>query len=158
MPTYKYSALDTNGQRRNGVMEGSSAVAVRNALLAQRLDVKKVDERKSWTQFEITKKKVKPADVMNFSRQLGAFLRAGVPILEALDALMEDMDNKQLKQIVVDLQDSLRSGASFADAVGLHNDVFPPYYVGIIRSAELTGNLDVVLDQVATYIERDLET
>jgi type IV pilus assembly protein PilC len=158
MPSYKYTALDPNGHKLSGVMEGSSAVAVRNALLAKRLDVQKVDERKSWTQIEITRKKVKPADVMNFSRQLGAFLRAGVPILEALDALTEDMDNKQLKQIVVDLQDSLRSGASFAAAISLHSDVFPPYYVGIIRSAELTGNLDTVLDQVATYIERDLET
>ena len=150
MPAYKYSALDPSGQKRSGVMEGTSAIAVRNALLAQRLDVQKVDERKSWTQIEITRKKVKPADVMNFSRQLGAFLRAGVPILEALDALSQDMDNKQLKQILVDIQDSLRSGSSFAAAIGEHSDVFPAYYVGIIRSAELTGNLDVVLDQVSS--------
>src|SRR5215475_3169529 len=101
MPTYKYSALDANGQRTRGVMEGTSAVAVRNALLAQRLQVQKVDARKSWTQIELTPKKVRSADVMNFSRQLGAFLRAGVPILEALDALAADMDNKQLKQILV---------------------------------------------------------
>jgi type IV pilus assembly protein PilC len=158
MPRYKYSALDANGRKLSGVMEGSSAVAVRNTLLAKQLDVHKVDQRKSWAQFEITTKKVKPADVMNFSRQLGAFLRAGVPILEALDALSEDMDNKQLKQILAEIQDALRSGSSFAAAVAEHSDVFPPYYVGILRSAELTGNLDVVLDQLAAYIERDLET
>src|SRR5206468_7688 len=50
----------------------------------------------------------------------------------------------------------LRSGSSFADAVAEFGHIFPPYYVGILRSAELTGNLDRVLDQLASYIERDV--
>jgi type IV pilus assembly protein PilC len=158
MPTYRYTALDPTGAKRTGVIEGTSAVAVRNLLLSQQLQVEKLHERKRWTQIEITREKIKPADVMNFSRQLGAFLRAGIPILEALDALEEDCDNKLLRKTLVDVSDALRAGSSFSDAIAAHGDVFPSYYVGILRSAELTGNLDVVLDQLATYIERDLET
>jgi type IV pilus assembly protein PilC len=140
------------------VIDANSAVAARNVLLGQQLDVQKLSERKNWTKIEVTTKKIKPADVMNFSRQLGAFLRAGVPILEALDALEEDSPNAVLRKTLVDISDSLRSGSSFSDAVAEHSKVFPAYYVGILRSAELSGNLDVVLDQLASYIERDLET
>lgn len=158
MPSYRYTAVDSAGSKRSGVIEGNSSVAARNVLLSQQLDVQKLSERKSWTKFEITTKKIKPADVMNFSRQLGAFLRAGISILEALDVLEEDCDNPVLRKTLVDVSDALRSGSNFSDAIAAHEGVFPPYYVGILRSAELTGNLDTVLDQLAEYIERDLET
>jgi type IV pilus assembly protein PilC len=62
-----------------------------------------------------------------------------------------------LKQVVVDMADSLRAGSTLSDAMAQHSGLFPSYYVGILRSAELTGNLDTVLDQLALYIERDVE-
>lgn len=158
MPPYKYKVRDESGAKHNGVLEGTSAVAVRNELLSQHFDVIKVSERKSLGKIEITKKKLKPEDVMNFSRQLGAFLRAGIPVLDALDALADDAPNPATKQIIVEIADALRGGSSFADAVAAHRDVFPTYYVGILRSAELTGKLDIVLDQLAAYIDRDLST
>ena len=55
------------------------------------------------------------------------------------------------------MSDSLRAGETFAGAADEHPEAFPPYYLGILRSAELTGNLDTVLDQLSDYIERDLE-
>jgi type IV pilus assembly protein PilC len=158
MPTFRYTAIDPAGATHTGVIDGSSASAARNLLLGQQLDVRKLSERKRWTQIEITREKIKPADVMNFSRQLGAFLRAGIPILEALNTLEESCQNKVLRKALVQISDSLRAGSSFADAVAEHQQIFPSYYVGILRSAELTGSLDVVLDQLGKYIERDLET
>ena len=88
MPRYKYTAVDPSGATVNGVLEGTSAVAVRNDLLSQQFRVLKISERKRFTQIEITTEKIKPADLMNFSRQMAAFLRAGIPILDALDALI----------------------------------------------------------------------
>ncbi|MFM8304638.1 MAG: type II secretion system F family protein [Actinomycetota bacterium] len=158
MPTYRYTAVDPSGARLTGRIEGTSASAARNLLISQQLDVRRLAEHKPWTQIEITREKIKPADVMNFSRQLGAFLRAGIPILDALNTLEEGAENKVLRRTLAQMQDSLRAGSSFSDAVAEHEDIFPTYYVGILRSAELTGSLDVVLDQLARYIERDLET
>jgi len=158
MARYKYQAVDPSGNRLSGVLEGTSAVAVRNDLLSQQLRVLKVSERKRFTQIEITTEKIKPADLMNFSRQMAAFLRAGIPILDALDALIEDSDNKVLRRVLTDISDALRSGSTFADAIAQHTKVFPNYYVGIVQSAELTGNLDEVLEQLSRYLERDLET
>jgi type IV pilus assembly protein PilC len=156
MPKYKYEVVDADGEKRAGTVDAASAVRVRNDLLGQGLQVVWVKERKSFTQIEITKKKLKPVDLMNFSRQFAAFLRAGIPILDALDALRDDTSNDQLKAVLQHISDALRSGSTLSDAMAAHDDVFPSYYVGILRSAELTGNLDAVLDQLASYIERDL--
>jgi type IV pilus assembly protein PilC len=106
---------------------------------------------------EITPKRVKQSELMNFSRQAAAFLRAGIPVLEALGVLAGETKHKLLRQILDDAITALRGGATFADALGSRPGAFPSYYIPMVRSAELTGNLDAVLDQLAVYIERDLE-
>lgn len=108
-------------------------------------------------QFQLTKKKVPRKDLMHFSRQLAVFIKAGIPILDALDAIHQEMGKTFFRSVLEDVMVSLRGGATFADAVSGHSEAFPPYYLGILRSAELTGQLDKVLLQLSDYIERDLE-
>jgi type IV pilus assembly protein PilC len=158
MPKFSYVATDPSGATVKGIVEAPSAVRAQNDLMGRNLMGIRVKERKSLAQIEITPKKIKPADLMVFSRQMSAFLRAGIPILDALEMLQTDSANKQLQQMLVEVTDSLRAGSTFSDAMAQHAQMFPSYYVGILRSAELTGNLDKVLDQLAGYIERDLET
>jgi type IV pilus assembly protein PilC len=108
-----------------------------------------------WWQIQISRK-VKVEELMNFSRQCASFLRAGIPVLDALGVIAEDA-RKHLRATLDDMGVALRGGASFAGAVARHPDVFPPHYVSMVRSAELTGRLDDVLDQLAVYLGRDLE-
>lgn len=114
-------------------------------------------KKKSILQFEITRKQVPRKDLMHFSRQLAVFIKAGIPIIDALEAIQEEMGNKFFRSIVQDIVESLRAGATFADACAPHSSAFPPYYLGILRSAELTGRLDTVLVQLSDYIERDVD-
>jgi type IV pilus assembly protein PilC len=158
MPKFSYVATDPSGERVKGVLDAPSAVRARNDLLGRELTLVRFREQKRLSEIEITPKKVKPADLMVFSRQMSAFLRAGIPILDALEMLITDAANKTLQKVLIEVSDELRGGATFSDAMAVHSELFPPYYVGILRSAELSGNLDVVLDQLAGYIERDLET
>lgn len=113
--------------------------------------------KKSILQIEITKKRVPRADLMNFSRQLAAFIRAGIPILEAIGTFADEAGNKTFKEALVQIGEALRRGETFANAVGAHPRIFPRFYVDMLRAAELTGRLDSVLDQLSKYIERDLE-
>jgi type IV pilus assembly protein PilC len=113
--------------------------------------------KKSILQFELTADKVKPAELMNFARQAASFIRAGIPILDALDVLVEDMTNAKFRAILIDVGRKLRGGRAFADALSDHDKVFPRYFVSMIRSAEMTGRLDQTFDQLAVYLERDLE-
>lgn len=113
--------------------------------------------KKSFWQMEIGKKKVPRKDLMHFSRQLAVFVKAGIPILDALQIIESEVSNKTFRTVLSQIIDSLRAGSTFADAASMHASVFPAYYLGILRSAELTGRLDVVLVQLSEYIERDLE-
>jgi type IV pilus assembly protein PilC len=139
----------------SGVEMALSSGAVHMALLERGLEPLEVTTKKSVLAFELTKKKVPRSDVMNFTRQLAVFMKAGIPIMEALEVIVEETQNKLLRQIVREVIDSLRAGDTFAAAASAHPEAFPNFYVGILESAELTGNLDAVLNQLADYIERD---
>jgi type IV pilus assembly protein PilC len=106
--------------------------------------------------FEITPEKVPRRELMHFSRQLAVFITAGIPILEALDSITEEMGNKKFRAVLADMGQRLQSGSTFADSAAMHPEAFPDFYVGILRSAELTGSLDEVLVQLSDYIEREL--
>ena len=93
---------------------------------------------------------------MNFSRQASSFLRAGVPILDALAVVGEENASKKMQEVLVDIQVRLRSGSSFGDAIAQHPKVFPGYYIAVVRAAELTGRLDDALDQLSEYLEREV--
>jgi type IV pilus assembly protein PilC len=157
VPEFKYQALDASGQKESGSVTALTQVRARNELLSRSLDVVELTEKKGFRGIEITKKKIKGQDLMNFSRQLAAFLRAGIPILDALTTLTEGTGNALLRSVLFDIADALRSGSPLSEAMAAHEASFPHYYIGILRSAELTGNLDTVLDQLADYIERDQE-
>ena len=95
---------------------------------------------------------------MHFSRQIGAFVRAGIPIVDALQTVREGTTNERFRDILQDIAEQIQTGIPFSEALARHADVFPTYYIGILRSAEITGQLDVVLDQLSLYLERDLES
>ena len=94
---------------------------------------------------------------MHLSRQIAAFLRAGLPILDAVHTIGAESDNSSVRRMMNDIEDGLRSGERFSDCLDRYPKVFPPFYRGIVRSAELTGELDTVLARLSGYIERDLE-
>lgn len=108
-------------------------------------------------QFEITAKRVPRKELMHFSRQLAVFIQSGIPITEALEIIASETGNKFFQGILHEILEGIESGSTFADAAALHASAFPPYYLGILRAAELTGNLDTVLVRLSEYIERDLE-
>jgi type IV pilus assembly protein PilC len=117
----------------------------------------RAEPKKSFLRMELTAKKVKREEVMHLSRQLGAFVRAGLPLIEAVRVLGDEAENPTVRKIMREVEEGLRHGEPLSDCLDRHPNVFPEYYRGILRSAELTGQLDAVLDQLAAYLERDLE-
>jgi len=158
MAKFRYVAVGPEGARQAGTITAPSMISARYELVARQFKVRTLRERKSFSKIEITKKKVKAQDIANLSRQLAAFLRAGISILDAMDAIAEETTNEVMRQMLIEMADQLRGGDTFADAIALHDEHFPTYYPGIVRSAELSGQLDDVLDQLASYIDRDQAT
>jgi type IV pilus assembly protein PilC len=106
---------------------------------------------------ELTAPRVKREEIMHLSRQLGAFVQAGLPLIDAVHTLGVEARNSSVRRMMVQVEDGLRSGDRLSDCLDRHPRIFPEFYRGIVRSAELTGQLDTVLDQLAKYLERDLE-
>jgi type IV pilus assembly protein PilC len=158
MPKYKYAATDAAGAQVTGVIEGPTPTAAGLALMERELDVSALSEHRSIMQFEITRKRVPRKELMQFSRQLAVFLRSGIPVLDALQVIQEELPKKSLfRQVMQDMIEGLRAGATLTAVVRAHPEAFPNFYIGVIEAAELTGHLDTALDEVSEYIDRDLE-
>jgi type IV pilus assembly protein PilC len=115
-------------------------------------------EAKPWYKREFyVGRPVKADEVMNFSRQMASFLRAGVPILDSLAVVAEENASPKMKEVLADMARRLRAGSSFGDCVSAHPRVFPGYYVAVVRAAEYTGQLDDALEQLSGYLEREVE-
>lgn len=156
MPKFRYEAETLDGESVKGEVEAASVSAARNQLAVDGMRVRKIKERKSFTEIEITKKRVPLVEVMNFSRQMATFTRAGVPVLEALATLREDATNKRFAEILQDAEERVQGGSQLSQALAAHRDVFPNYYGPILSSSELTGRMDEAFDQLTDYIKRDL--
>jgi len=156
MAVYRYQAETLDGEAVKGVIEAPSMIAARNELAVQGMRVTKISERKG-LQVELTKEKVPLVDIMHFSRQMGTFLRAGVPMTEALESLRADTKNKRFQNILGDVLERVTGGRSVTEALQAHADVFPPYYMALLGSAELTGRMDDAFEQLHKYIRREIE-
>lgn len=158
MPRYQFSAAAADGTLITGVEKMPGINDVRDQLVGRNLQPISILEKKNILQFEITQKKVKKRDLMHLCRQLAVFVRSGISVIEALLVLSEETSNKLLKNALDGMRVALEGGARFSEAAAEHSDLFPGYTVEVLRSAELTGNLDQVLDQLGDYLDREIET
>jgi type IV pilus assembly protein PilC len=157
VPKYKYTAVDLDGIEVSGVVDSLTRTGAGLALLERDLSATELDEHRGIMQFQLGPKRVPRKDLMHFSRQMAVFLRAGIPVLEALEVIREETTNKAFGAALADMIESLRGGSTFIGAATAHPEAFPPSYLGALGAAELTGNLDTVLDELAAYIDRDIE-
>jgi type II secretory pathway component PulF len=102
--------------------------------------------------------KVKVEELIVFTRQLSSILEAGVPLVEGLDAVQEQLRNKTFRQIIITVKNDIEGGASFSDALEKHVHVFSKLMVSMVRAGERAGILDDVLNSVSNLFEKDLET
>jgi type IV pilus assembly protein PilC len=157
MPKFAYVGVTVDGNEVTGTQKAPSRGDAEVSLYERQLRHLRVTEKKSLLQYEISGPRIKREAVMHLSRQIAAFLRAGLPILDAVHTIGAESDNSSVRRMMNDIEDGLRSGERFSECLERYPKVFPPFYRGIVRSAELTGELDTVLARLSGYIERDLE-
>jgi type IV pilus assembly protein PilC len=158
MPRFAYAAIDATGASVEGVTKADTLGDARASLLDQNLYPVKISEKRGALDFELTKQKVKKKELMHFTRQLAVFVKAGIPITEAMQIIGDETEDVALQRTITMMVDDLRNGGTLSEVAGKHPEAFPSYYIGIMQSAELTGNLDETLESLAGYLERELET
>jgi type IV pilus assembly protein PilC len=157
MAKFSYQATTETGSKTRGVATATSLKTAMAGLVEQGFTVSQLKPKRSVLKFEITKEKLPQGELMHFSRQLSAFVRAGIPLIEALEVIEEEADDKTLRMVLQGVRESLITGETFSEALRPYETLFPKFYVDMVRAAELTGSLDDVLSELSGYIKRDLE-
>jgi general secretion pathway protein F len=93
------------------------------------------------------------SDVAIMTRQLATLLRAGIPLFESLNALIEQVERESLKRALTNVREQVREGTSFASALEKHKSIFPPLYVNMVRAGEASGTMETVLDRLTDFLE-----
>lgn len=157
MTAYAYVATEADGRVATGRAKSADREAAETMLHGRGLLDVRLTEKKGLLQAEIMAKRVKREEIMHLSRQLGAFVHAGLPLVDAVHTLGAESANSSIRNMMAEVEDRLRAGDTLSNCFDAHPNIFPEYYRGILRSAELTGQLDTVLEQLAKYMERDEE-
>lgn len=157
MPKFAYAGVTLDGREVKGTHKAPSRADAEVSLYERQMRHLRVTEKKSLLQYELSGPRIKREAVMHLSRQIAAFLRAGLPLLDAVNTIGTESENSSVRRMMNEIEDGLRSGDRFSDCLDKYPKVFPPFYRGIVRSAELTGELDTVLARLSGYIARDLE-
>jgi type IV pilus assembly protein PilC len=158
MPRFSYAAIDVSGSSIEGMTKAATIGAAREHLIEQNLYPVKIEEKRSAFNIELTKEKVKKKELMHFTRQLAVFVKAGIPITDALQIIGDETSDVALQRTVTTMVEDLRNGGTLSGSASKHPQAFPNYYIGILGSAELTGRLDETLESLAEYLERELDT
>jgi type IV pilus assembly protein PilC len=154
MMIYQYTAKDKLGNTVTGKLEGNSEIEVTEALHRKDFVVVSLEQIKKKVQLRVGGSQVKSDDLVVFSRQLATMIDAGIPLVQSLGILGEQVENQDLKIVVNIVRQDIESGMSFCDALAKHPKVFSELFINMARAGEASGTLDEVLDRLATYLEK----
>lgn len=161
MPTFEYKALNDMGVEITEVMEAPNSSAVAEKLDKLGYLPLKIKSKAGFSNIEIfskKNKKVKEEHVIMLTRQLVTLLKAGVPLLSCLEALVEQTEDEDLRAVLEKLYVDIESGISFSDALNKHPKVFSELYTNSVKAGEMGGALDDILDRLGELMEHDMAT
>ncbi|MDP2911785.1 MAG: type II secretion system F family protein [Candidatus Omnitrophota bacterium] len=153
MPTFKYTAKETTGKTVSGVLEYSDKALLIDALRKKGLVIISIQETAK-KKAASSGGKVKLEEIVIFSRQLATMVDSGIPLVQALDILFEQVEKSVFKNVLAKVRDDIETGSSLSDALGRHPSVFSTLYINMVRAGESSGALDDILDRLATYLEK----
>jgi type II secretory pathway component PulF len=157
MALYSYQALARDGKKVRGSLDAASVASVKEQLVRQGLfpiaiELAKDQLGQSWWQ-RLTARTITPKERILFTRQLAVLLKSGVPLLEALELLVEQFEGS-LRSMLITVKDEVKQGTSLADSLSKYPSVFDTTYVQLVRAGEASGKLEVILERLTSFLER----
>lgn len=155
MAAFEWEGKTLRGEVRNGVLRADSPSALRadlrrDGIILVKWGEKKEAEKSRWGR----RKKIKVLSVVIFTRQLATMITAGLPLVQSLDILANQIEDKNLKVIVKEIKEKIEGGSRFADALKDYPHCFDALYVNLVVAGEEGGTLDTVLIRLASYMEK----
>jgi general secretion pathway protein F len=160
MGVYAYKGIDARGKSVKGVREADNAKGLRTVLkrdgvLATEILEQSEAARKASRDIDFRRmfRRVSPMDVAMATRQLSVLIRSGVPLVEALSALIEQLDQPELKNAFTDTRNQVNEGSTLANALKAHPKIFLSLYVNMVAAGEASGTLEEVLGRLAEFLD-----
>jgi len=163
MPAFQYKARGHRGDAIEGVIEAASTDVAATRLIEGGLtpiDIHPVEDKTGLNRDlkDIFPPKIELVDLIQFSRQMYSLMKAGVPILSALNGLSTNAKNRTLGHTLAGVIENLEAGRDLSSSLAQYPDVFSVFYVSLVRVGETSGQLDEVFHQLAGYLDRELKT
>jgi type IV pilus assembly protein PilC len=156
MPVYQWVGTNRKNETRKGQMEASNEAIVRSNLMRLKITPSKIKkkpkdlfENVSWLQ-----PRVKEKDIILFARQFSTMIDAGLPIIQCLEILFTQQDNKTFKRMIKEIKEKVEGGATLAEALKRFPKQFDDLFVNMIAAGEAGGILDAILRRLAAYMEK----
>jgi general secretion pathway protein F len=160
MAVFHWQGIDKGGRTQKGVRDADNPKVLRAALrrdgiLATAIEEESAARTRTAREVDFRRffQRVSASELALLTRQLATLLHAGVPLVEALSALIEQVENQQLQGALTQTRDKVNEGTSLADALRAHPKLFEALYVNMVAAGEASGTLDVVLSRLADHLD-----
>jgi type IV pilus assembly protein PilC len=154
MPTFTYSARSATGEMQSGEIELKDRDEVVGFLRRQRMIPLKIEQKKSSFEMPVLGSGVSTRDIVIFTRQFATMINSGLPLVQSLDILAKQSENKHLRKVIEQVLYDVESGHTLADALRNHPKTFPELYVNMVAAGEAGGILDTILLRLAVFLEK----
>ncbi len=162
MTRFVYKAKNKEGSTEKGYLEARTIEEAHTILEGKGIYpivLKKAKIVKTGLRFDFNDlfPSIKPEELILFTEQFATLIASGLSIIDALDGLIEQTENKYFKKIILQIRNDIEGGSTIKNAFSKHKKVFPPIYLGLLEVGEASGTLDKVLRGIANYLEREDE-
>lgn len=156
MPVYLWRGKDRHNKKKKGEMEAPTEEAVNSELIRRKIKQTKIKLKPKdiFENVAFMQPKVKQADIIIFCRQFSTMIDAGLPIIQCLDILYSQNENKTFKNILKEIKGNVESGQTFAEALKKYPKQFDDLFVNMIAAGEAGGILDSILRRLSAYMEK----
>jgi type IV pilus assembly protein PilC len=154
MPFFEWEGRTAEGRLVRGMLRADSISSLRASLRRDGLLLLRAKERK---EAPSVRGKIKPMSVVVFTRQLATMITSGLPLVQSLDILSSQIEDRNLSKIVKEIKEKIEGGSKFADALRDYPRCFDPLYVNLVVAGEESGTIDTVLARLATYMEKTVK-
>lgn len=150
---FKWEGTDQKGNKVTGTTTGPSEAIVKQEIRRKGIIPAKVNRESAFA--GIGKgKKITPADIAIFSRQMATMMSSGVPLVQSFEIIGRGSDNPKFRDLLLKIREDIEGGTNLADALAAHPQYFDKLYINLVRSGEQSGALEALLDKIAVYKEK----
>jgi len=151
---FNWKGMNRQGARISGTVQAADIKAAEAEIRAMGVELISIKQKGTSTFFSFRRKRVKPKEIMLFTRYLSTMISAGLPILRALEIIAQDQENETLKSVITSVHAKVSAGSTFADALEQFPEYFDTLYTNLTRAGEKSATLDKVLFRIVTYLEK----